>query len=151
LRPPQAALREERGLAYFEQAQDVYDTIGKLFQDLAEDEELAPKFRKANTIVRYEFREPESTITVRLQEGQPGDVDLGESEMEPDVVMAMEADTAHRFWLGKVNVTVALARGQIKAKGPVAKILKLVPLTKPVFPRYKAQLEAQGRTDLIDV
>ena len=39
----------------------------------------------------------------------------------------MEADTAHRFWLGRVNVTVALARGQIKAKGPVAKILKLVP------------------------
>jgi hypothetical protein len=38
----------------------------------------------------------------------------------------------------------------MKAKGPVAKILKLVPLVKPVFPRYKAQLEAQGRTDLID-
>ena len=30
--------------------------------------------------------------------------------------MTMEADTAHRFWLGKVNVTVALARGQMKAK-----------------------------------
>ena len=41
-------------------------------------------------------------------------------------------------------MTVALARGQIKASGPVAKILKLVPLTKPVYPRYKAQLEAAG-------
>src|SRR5204863_6156052 len=120
----------ERGedLAYFKDAQDVYDTIGKLFQDLATDEELAPKFRKANTIVRYEYREPESTLTVRLQEDQPGDVDFGESGMEPEVTMSMEADTAHRFWLGKVNVTVALARGQIKAKGPVAKILRLVPL-----------------------
>jgi len=137
-------------LAHFKDAEDVYGTIGKLFQDLAEDEELAPKFRKANTIVRYEFRDPDSTITVRLQEGQPGDVDFGESEMEPDVVMSMEADTAHRFWLGKVNVPVALARGQIKAKGPVAKILKLVPLTKPVYPRYKAQLERQGRSDLIE-
>jgi putative sterol carrier protein len=70
--------------------------------------------------------------------------------MEPDVVMSMAADTAHKFWLGQVNVTVAMARGQIKAKGPVAKILKLVPLTKPVFPRYKAQLEKQGRTDLVN-
>jgi hypothetical protein len=77
-------------LAYFKDAQEVYDTLGKLFQDLVTDDELAP------------------------------------------------------------NVTVALARGQIKAKGPVAKILKLVPLTKPVFPRYKAQLERQRRTDLID-
>jgi hypothetical protein len=138
-------------LAYFKDAQEVYDVIGKLFVDIAADDELAPKFRKANTIVQYAYREPESTITVRLQDGQPGDVDFGETEMEPEVTMSMEADTAHRFWLGQVNVTVALARGQIKAKGPVAKILKLVPLTKPIFPRYKAQLEAQGRTDLTDV
>jgi putative sterol carrier protein len=138
-------------VAYFKDAQEVYDTIGKLFVDIVEDEELAPKFRKANTIVRYEYSDPESVITVRLQEGQPGNVDFGESDMEPEVTMTMEADTAHRFWLGNVNVTVALARGQIKAKGPVAKILKLVPLTKPIFPRYKAELEAQGRQDLIDV
>ena len=138
-------------MTYFKDVQEVYDTIGKLFVDLADDEELAPKFRKANTIVRYEFSDPDTTITVRLQEGQPGDVDFGESDMEPDVTMSMEADTAHRFWLGKVNVTVAMARGQIKAKGPVAKILKLVPLTKPVFPRYKAQLESQGREDLVNV
>ena len=137
-------------MAYFKDAQEVYDTIGRLFKDLASDDELAPKFRKANTIVRYEYREPESTITVRLQEGQPGDVDFGESEMEPEVVMSMEADTAHRFWLGKVNVTVALARGQMKAKGPVAKILKLVPLTKPIFPRYKAILEKSERPDLLE-
>jgi hypothetical protein len=137
-------------VAYFKDAQEVYGTIGKLFQQLADDEELAPKFRRANTIVQYDYREPESKITVRLQEGQPGDVDFGETGMEPEVVMSMEADTAHRFWLGDVNVTVALARGQIKAKGPVAKILKLVPLTKPVFPRYKALLEADGRQDLID-
>jgi putative sterol carrier protein len=138
-------------VAYFKDAQEVYDTLGKLFQELTDDEELAPKFRKANTIVQYDYREPESVITVRLQEDADGQVDLGETEMEPEVVMSMEADTAHKFWLGEVNVTVALARGQIKAKGPVAKILKLVPLTKPVFPRYKAMLEADGRQDLIDV
>ena len=137
-------------MAYFKDAQEVYDIIGKLFADIAADEELAPKFRKANTIVQYAYREPESTITVRLQEGQPGDVDFGETEMEPEVTMAMEADTAHRFWLGQVNVSVALARGQIKAKGPVAKILKLVPLTKPIFPRYRALLEEDKREDLLE-
>ena len=137
-------------MAFFKNPQEVYDTVGKLFVDIANDEELAPRFRKANTIVRYQYREPDSVITVRLQEGQPGDVDFGDSDMEPEVTMAMEADTAHRFWLGKVNVTVALARGEITAKGPVAKILKLVPLAKPIFPRYVAQLEAQGRQDLIE-
>ena len=131
-------------MAYFKDADEVYAYIGKLFEQLAEDDELSPKFQKANTIVQYQYRKPESQITVKLREGEDGQVDCGATDMEPEVVMSMEADTAHRFWLGKVNVTVALARGQIKAKGPVAKILKLVPLTKPVFPRYKAQLEADG-------
>ena len=138
-------------MAYFKDAQEVYDTIGKLFAELAEDEELAPKFRKANTIVQYDYREPDSKITVRLKEDEPGDVDFGETEMEPEVTMRMKADTAHRFWLGEVNVTMAIARGEIKPEGPVAKILKLVPLTKPVFPRYKAMLEADGRKELLDI
>ena len=137
-------------MPYFKDAGEVYATIGKLFQDLKDDEELAPKFRQANTIVQYQYREPESRITVKLIEGEEGQVDFGDTVLEPEVVMTMDADTAHRFWLGEVNVTVALARGQMKAKGPVAKILKLVPLVKPVFPRYRRQLEAAGRRDLLE-
>ena len=137
-------------MAYFKDADEVYAFIGKLFEDLADDPELGPKFRKADTIVQYQYRNPESQITVRMRDGEDSQVDLGDTDLEPEVVMTMEADTAHRFWLGNVNVTVALARGQMKAKGPVAKILKLVPLVKPVFPRYRKQLEEAGRADLID-
>jgi putative sterol carrier protein len=137
-------------VAYFKDADEVYAYIGRLFEELAEDDELAPKFRKANTIVQYQYREPESQITVKLIEGEEGKVDLGETTLEPEVVMTMDVDTAHRFWLGNVNATVALARGQMKAKGPVAKILKLVPLVRPVFPRYRAILEQAGRQDLLD-
>src|SRR4026209_1606072 len=134
-------------MPHFKDDQEVYQYIGKLFEDLSVDDELAPKFRKANTIVQYHYRNPESQITVKMIEGEDGVVDCGETNMEPEVVMTMDADTAHRFWLGKVNVTVALARGQMKAKGPVAKILKLMPLTKPIFPRYRALLEADQRED----
>ncbi len=138
-------------MPYFKDADEVYQYIGKLFVELTQDEELSPKFRKANAIVQYQYRNPESQITVRMREDEEPKVDCGETDMEPEVVMTMEADTAHRFWLGKVNVTVALARGQMKAKGPVAKILKLVPLVKPVFPRYKQQLIDAGRQDLAEV
>jgi putative sterol carrier protein len=137
-------------MAYFKNDEEVYEYIGQLFRDLVDDDELAPKFQKANTVVQYQYRNPESQITVKMVEGEDGEVDCGETQMDPEVVMTMEADTAHKFWLGKVNVTVALARGQMKAKGPVAKILKLVPLVKPVFPKYKAMLEESGRQDLLD-
>ena len=136
-------------MPYFKDDAEVYRFIGRLFEELAEDEELSPKFRKANTVVQYQYRNPESQITVDLREESDGRVDCGPTNLEPEVVMSMEADIAHKFWLGGVNVTVALARGQMKAKGPVAKILKLVPLVKPVFPRYRKLLEEAGRGDLV--
>ena len=133
----------------FKDDQEVYQYIGTLFRELADDPELGPRFRKADTIVQYRYSKPDSQITVKMKDGEEGQVDFGESAMEPEIVMTMEADTAHKFWLGKVNVTMALAKGQMKAKGPVAKILKLVPLVKPVFPRYEKMLEEANRDDLL--
>jgi putative sterol carrier protein len=136
-------------LPVFKDDQEVYQYIGKLFADLTDDPELSQKFRRADTIVQYRYSNPESVITVKMKEGEEGQVDFGETAMDPEIVMTMEADTAHKFWLGKVNVTMALAKGQMKAKGPVAKILKLVPLVKPVFPRYEKMLEDAKRDDLL--
>ena len=136
-------------MAVFKDDQEVYQYIGKLFQDLADDDELGPRFRRADTIVQYKYSNPDSMITVKMKDGEEGRVDFGATDMQPEIVMSMEADVAHSFWLGKVNVTMALAKGQMKAKGPVAKILKLVPLVKPVFPLYQKMLEEQNRDDLL--
>jgi putative sterol carrier protein len=137
-------------LGYFKDEEDVYRFIGRLFQELSQDPELGPRFQAANTTVQYQMTEPQSQITVAMHSDRDLQVDLGPTDLDPEVVMTMQADTAHRFWLGKVNVTVALARGQIKAKGPVAKILRLVPLVKPSFPRYQQLLEDAGRQDLLE-
>jgi putative sterol carrier protein len=54
----------------------------------------------------------------------------------PVVTMKMSGDTVHKFWLKQVNVPKALALRQIRAKGPVAKILQILPLLKPGFAIY---------------
>jgi hypothetical protein len=94
--------------------------------------------------------DPESQITVDMRSDRDIQVDLGPSDLDPEVVMILPADTAHGFWLGKVNITAALARGEAKARGPVAKILRLVPLVEPSFPRYEQILRDAGRTDLLE-
>jgi hypothetical protein len=130
--------------------QEVYRHIGKVFVDLMEDADLVVQLKRANTIVQYRLHDPDAQVTVKILEGEDRQVDLGPTDLKPEVVMTMAADIAHLFWLEKVNPTVALARGEIKAKGPVEKILQLVPLVQPVFPRYKAHLEEAGRGDLIE-
>ena len=135
-------------MPYFKDAEDVYANLGRLFEDIIADDELGPRLRSTDTVVQYRMRRPDSQLTLQvLEEGEPR-VDFGVTELKPEVVLAMDADNAHRLWLGKLNVAVALARGQISARGPVAKILKLVPLVIPVRTRYAEQLEAAGREDL---
>lgn len=135
----------------FASDQDVYALIGRVLREMCDDEQLSLDCQRADTIVQYRYDDPEATITVDLRaDGRPR-VFLGECDLQPEVVMSMAADTAHRFFLGQVNLTVALARGQVRASGPAWKILKLVPLVKPFFPRYRALLEGVGRRDLVSV
>ena len=133
----------------FATEEDVYAHIGRLLEAMCADQLIAPQCQRADTVVQYRYEDPDATITVDLRRDSEPAVVMGECALEPEVVMSMDSDIAHRFFLGEVNITVALARGQIRASGPVAKILKLVPLVKPFFPHYRALLQAEGRADLV--
>jgi hypothetical protein len=137
-------------MAYFKDADDVYANLGLFLRQLAVDPEMTPALTRADTTFQLRMRNPDSVLTVRTpQDDQPPQVDAGDTTLQPEVVLQLDADTAHRFWLGQVNVAVALAKGDIRTRGPAAKVLKLVPLVKPGFPRYRQQLEAAGREDLL--
>jgi hypothetical protein len=58
--------------------------------------------------------------------------------------MWMSADIAHKFWFGKVNLMAALTRKQMTAKGPIPKILALLPAIKPTYAMYPKYLEENG-------
>ena len=137
-------------MPYFQTADELYRYLGRLLEDMSKDPELGPRFRRANTIVQYRTTNPDAVVTTKLIEGQDGQVDLGETTLEPEVELSMDGDLAHRFWLGLVSPTKELARGNMKAKGPVAKILKLVPLAQPGFALYIERLRAEGRDDLLE-
>lgn len=137
-------------MPYFKDAEDLYRHLGRLLEELSDDPVLGPRFRTANTVVQYRMSNPQAVVTVKLLDGQDGQVDCGATALEPEVTLSMEADIAHRFWLGGVSPTKELARGNMTAKGPVAKILRLVPLARPGFERYIERLREEGRDDLLE-
>ena len=137
-------------MPYFKDAEDVYANLGLFMRQLAVDPEMTPALKRVDTTFQLRMRAPDAVLTVRTpSEEEPAHVDLGETTLHPEVVLQLDADTAHRFWLGQLNAAVALANGDIRTRGPVAKVLGLVPLVKPGFPRYRTQLEAAGREDLL--
>jgi len=135
-------------MALFASEAEVYEHVGKLFQDAAGDDELWSAIARADAVVQLEVRQPNALVTVRAVAGEERAVELGPGSLQPDVVLRMGADTLHWLLLGRLNPTVALAKGDVVTRGPVAKVLELVPLAQPLAARYGAQLEAAGRGDL---
>ena len=63
--------------------------------------------------------------------------------------MSVKADIAHAFWHGKVNLLSALSKKDIVAKGPIPKILKLLPAVEPLYKVYPALLREKGYESMI--
>lgn len=131
-------------MAFFADANEVDKYIGGVFRAAADHPESGPKFRNANLVMRVVYTDPEVELNVIMRD--PMQVIAGPTDVAPDITLSMRADTADKFWRGEYNLAVGLAKGEVKAKGPVNKILKLVPLTKPLFPMYReliAEKDAQ--------
>jgi hypothetical protein len=133
-------------MGYFKDADEVYQYIGGVFRQAGEDPEVGPKLRAANITMQLNYTDPASTLTVKFQE--PYEVVDGGVDENADVRMSMPADIAHKYWRGEYNFAVGLAKGQVKAKGPINKILKLVPITKPLFPLYKEMTDKKDSASL---
>jgi putative sterol carrier protein len=126
---------EETDMAYFESDQEVYKYVGGVFRAAAEHPDAGPKLKAAGVTLQLTYTDPDSQLTVTFAD--PMEIIEGDTDRTPDVQLFMAADTADKFWRGEYNLAVGLAKGAVKAKGPVNTILKLVPLTKPLFPIYK--------------
>jgi hypothetical protein len=137
-------------MSVFKDESEIYEYIGGIFEAALADPEIGPKFAGSGVILKVNYTAPAAVLTVDMPAGKVLCGQDAESGPKPVVEMFMAGDTANKFWLGKVNISLALAKGEIRAKGPVPKILKLVPMAKALFPAYQAMLEKAGRTDLIN-
>jgi putative sterol carrier protein len=133
---------------YFQNADEVYKYVGGVFREARDNPEVGPKMAQADVDLQIYYSDPDSTLTIRFHEPEI-EVEDGGDDPNADVKLFMPADIADKYWRGEYNLAVGLAKGQVKAKGPVNKILKLVPVTKPLFPMYKdlvAEKDGAGAT-----
>ena len=122
-------------MGYFDSDAEAYKYLAGVFRMAAEHPDVGPKLAAAGLTLQLRYSDPDITTTVRLYD--PIEVIEGEGTEKPDVILTLSADDADQYWRGDLNLAVALAKGRAKSKGPVNKILKLVPLTKPMFPMYR--------------
>jgi hypothetical protein len=135
-----AALDSPPVSANFNSPAEFREVMDKTFQIMSEDPEIGPRLRDADTPQRFEFSDFDLVGNIRA--GTSGEPNLvwewsDDVTWEPKVKMTMTSETANRYFQGKENVAMAIARRKIKASGDVKAALGLLPILKPLFARYR--------------
>ena len=133
--------------AEFRSEKEFRTVIDRVFSMMSEDPDMGPKLRDADVPQRFEFSDLDLVVNIRASRaGEEGNLHWEWSDdvdWEPKVKMAMSSETANRYFQGKENVAIALARRRIKSGGDVKAALSLIPITKPIYARYREFLEAE--------
>ena len=132
-------------MAPFNSESEFLEVMDRTFALMSEDPDMGPQLRDADTSQRFEFTDLDLVVNIRAG---------GESEhnlvwewtddvaWEPKVRMTMSTETANRYFQGKENVAIAIARRRIKTGGDVKAALAIIPITKPLFAQYRRMVEA---------
>jgi hypothetical protein len=133
--------------AEFDSPKQFKAVMDRVFGMMDDDPAMGPKLRDADVPMRYDFEDVDLVVNIRAtRPGEEGNLHwewTDEVDWEPRVKMAMSSETANKYFQGKENVAMAIARRRIKSGGDVKAALALMPITKPVFARYRAMLEEE--------
>ena len=118
--------------------------MDKTFGLMSDDPDIGPKLRDADTPQRFEF--PDLDLVVNITAGDEENLRWDWTDdvpWEPEVEMTMDSEIANRYFQGKENIAIAVARRRIRSQGNTKKALALVPVTKPVFAQYREMVERE--------
>jgi hypothetical protein len=132
-------------MAEFKSSKEFKEVMDRTFALMRDDPDMGPKLRAADTPQRFEF--PDLDLVVNVRAGGPDEPNLAwewsdDISWEPKVKMAMSSETANKYFQGKENVAIAIARRRIKAGGDVKAALAIIPITKPLYARYRDMVAA---------
>jgi hypothetical protein len=131
----------------FRSNEEFREVMDRIFGLMDTDPDMGPKLRDADVPQRFEFQDVDLVVNIRA--ARPGeDRNLvwewtDDVDWEPKVRMAMSSETANKYFQGKENVAIAIARRKIKTGGDVKAALALIPITKPVYGQYSEIVKAE--------
>lgn len=114
---------------------------------MSEDPQMGPRLRDADVPQRWEFEDLDLVVNIRAAGAdEPANLRWSwtdEVDWRPRVQMKMRSEVANRYFQGKENVPLAIARRRIKTSGDIRAALALIPITRPVFPRFRELVAAE--------
>jgi hypothetical protein len=130
--------------ASFASPEEFREVMDRVFGLMDSDPELGRRLQDADVPQRFEFTDLGMVVNVRpaAVAGDEAGHHLywewtDDIPWAPRVRMTMSSEIANRYFQGCENVAVAIARRRISTSGDVQAALSLIPITKPLYARYR--------------
>ncbi len=124
----------------FKDQQQMYVFLEDLWKYIVFESGLKEKMQEYEVSYKYVITDPDGYLYV-----DPENVITGEEANRTAVItMELSGDTIWNFWMKKLSLPVALATRKIKAKGPIPKVLKMLPALKPVYDKFPEFCKKHG-------
>jgi hypothetical protein len=124
----------------FKNTDQMYEMLGSLWRHIISETSFGPKLREYEITFKFILTEPNGYLWVSHDKVLTGD----DANQDAVITMELSGDTTHKFWLKQISLPVALATRKIKSKGPIPKVLKILPFLKPVYQMYPEYCEKYG-------
>ncbi len=127
-------------MTVFKDTDQMYAMLEDLWNFVIKETECGPKMKEYEVNYKFIMKEPDGYLFVDHDKVITGD----EAKQDAVITMELSGDTVHKFWLKQIKLPVALATRKIKSKGPIPKVLKMLPYLKPVYEHYPRFCEKHG-------
>jgi hypothetical protein len=121
---------------FYESTEQLKEVFENFWPRAVAQEDVYTKLVKSGIVVRFDIEQPEIHVTIDFKnpdaDGKVGTLSF-DSSAEPEITVWSTSETTNKFWQGKLNTTIAMAKGQVKMEGSIAKALGLLSKIKPLF------------------
>ncbi|NOY70368.1 MAG: hypothetical protein GXP53_12940 [Deltaproteobacteria bacterium] len=122
-------------MSLFRDTNHMYEFLEDLWKYIVFESGIGEKMKEYGVSYKYILTEPDGYLFVDQDTVITGD----EANRKAVITMELSGDTVIKFWTKQLSLPVALATRKIKSRGPIPKVLKMLPALKPVyeiFPQY---------------
>jgi len=124
----------------FRDAEQTYEVFGGLWQEVLAESKLSEKLRKMKLTMKFITRNPDGCMWIAHDRVLTGP----EADQDAIITMELPANMAHEFWLDKLNLGQALSSNEVKVRGPLPKLMGLLPMLKFVYKKYPEHCKKHG-------
>ncbi len=125
-------------MTVFKDSEQMQAMLKDLWTHVIKETDVGPKLKEYDVNYKFVINEPNGFVYVDADQVLTG----AEANREAVITMELSGDTVHQFWLKQLKLPVALATRKVKTKGPIPKVLKMLPYLKSVhdsYPEYCAK------------